>query len=447
MIKSSSFLATGFLGIVLLTGCDRAAQQAKPLLAKEPAQAQIAQTAQSEPKLRGIPLSCFLRVPPLGVYPHQAFNTYDTVSNESRQWAEIALAYAKAGQFEKAIELTEKLDDSMTYSQQETLIEIAGLLSAAGQYDKALQLVERIKYEERYKAELVARVARQYAAAGDRQQAERTFSRALQLAKTFGELQGTAALVEIATEYAAASQFDRAAQLAGTIKDENNKPLALAQIAGEYARSGQFDAAVRLANSIKDDYYKGTALAGIGKHATVAQLDRLVGETNRIKDEIHQVAARAAIASRYVALGEFDRAVRLAKTLAAHDDLLSPLAGEYAAAGRFDLAVELANSIKNEYWKQPALLKIAEEYVAAGKYTEALEFAGALQSKEVKIRALRAMAQKDAEAGEYARALQRYREALEVAKTIQPPPEYPPEAIYGIEEYSIPLIKCSLGQG
>jgi tetratricopeptide (TPR) repeat protein len=155
-------------------------------------------------------------------------------------------------------------------------------------------------------------------------------------------------------------------------------------------------------------------------------------EANIIKDDYYK--------------GQFDRAVRLTKTLAAHDDLLSPLAGEYAAAGRFDLAVELANSIKNEYWKQPALLKIVEEYVAAGKYTEALEFAGAVQSKEVKIRALRAMAQKYAEAGEYARALEEYHQALEVAKTIQPPPEYPPEAIHGIEEYSIPLIKCSLGQ-
>jgi tetratricopeptide (TPR) repeat protein len=155
-------------------------------------------------------------------------------------------------------------------------------------------------------------------------------------------------------------------------------------------------------------------------------------EANIIKDDYYK--------------GQFDRAVRLAKTFSAHDDLLSPLAGEYAAAGRFDLAVELANSIKNEYWKQPALLKIVEEYVAAGKYTEALEFAGAVQSKEVKIRALRAMAQKYAEAGEYARALEEYRQALEVAKTIQPPPEYPPEAIHGIEEYSIPLIKCSLGQ-
>lgn len=106
MLKLLTSLATCFLGIVLLTGCNRAAQQAKSLLAKEPAQAQIAQTAQSEPKLRGIPLSCYVRVGTLGVYPHQAFNTYDTVSSESRQWAEIALAYPRAGQFEKAIELT-----------------------------------------------------------------------------------------------------------------------------------------------------------------------------------------------------------------------------------------------------------------------------------------------------------------------------------------------------
>ncbi|MGK7874262.1 MAG: tetratricopeptide repeat protein [Xenococcaceae cyanobacterium] len=423
MKKSLSSIAMGCLGLVLvMVSGSKWAQQ----------------PCGSELELRGIPLACYIQVGPKGIHPSVTSSTVELVNYQSAQWAEIALVYARSRQFYQAIALINNMEDYLT--KEETLVEIADQLAVAGEYNRAKQLVETIEEYETYKAQGLARIARRYAEAGNNEQAEEMFSQALQFAQTLdGEFFQPRAIATIAIEYAAAGEWFEAVELAKTIQDDSEKGMALAGIAGALSEADQFQQGVQLAQTIQDNYYKGEALATIAHHARVDQLDQIVQLAKEIEDETYKVAALAQIAQIYARSGKFDKTAQLTETLASHDWLLPQIASEYARSGRFDLAIALANSIKNEYSQNQALVNIASEYAAAGEYSKALEFANAIASVEAKLKGFNAIAQRYAEAG-------KYRQALELFETIEAAADAAGfEAIlYDIQSHFIPLVNCSL---
>jgi len=396
-----------------------------------------------EPRLRGIPLSCYLRQGPLDLYIQQAFNTYDWVSFESQQWKELVLAYAAAGDLQRAVALTEKLDGDLTDDRQEALVAIADNYAAAGDYDRAQRLAKRIVTKPAFAAKLQARVARHAATAGDGKQAEPVFAAAMHLAEKLEPWERDRALVYIAVERAAATQIDAALALVQQIEDEGEWAWATAQIAVELARLEQPESALQLAMTVQDEYHRGEALAGLAQHATGESLAQVLTQIQALADRTYRHAALSAIAKRYIALNQFDAAAEIAQLLQNEDWLLSTLVEQYAAVGRFDLALAGIKQIGNPSWRRPALETIARQYAATEQYDQALQFAATLESPELEILALRAIAQQQTETEQYDRSLALYNRALTLAATIQPPPEHPPQAIHGIQNHFIPLVQCA----
>jgi tetratricopeptide (TPR) repeat protein len=388
-------------------------------------------------QLRGIPLSCYVQVGPKGIHPSITSSTVELENFQSAQWAEIALEYAKVGDFPQAIALTEKIGDDL--QKNETLVEIAGQLAAAGNYDKAKQLVANIKAYETYKAKGLARIGRFAAIAGNNQVANLMFSEAIAFAKTLdAELIQPMALAEIAIAYAAAGKEAEAMQLVAEIQDENSKAMALAGIAAAWAEAQQLSKALQVIQMIADDYYKAQALSDIAKKVTVAELPPIVQNINTITDQTNKDAALAEIVMLYIRSGQFDQAAELTKTFLGNDWLLPGIIAEYAKTGQMNSITTLTNSMENEYWQNRALIEMVSGYAAIGDFAKALELANGIYSADTKSSALMAIAQALA-------ARKNYPQALELLENIAASTDN--EAIdYDIESYFAPLVLCALEQ-
>lgn len=389
-------------------------------------------------QIRGIPLSCYVQVGPKRIHPSITSSTVELENFQSAQWAEIALEYAKVGDFAQAITLTEKMGDYLQKNQ--TLVELAGQLAAGGNYEQAKQLVATIKEYETYRAKGLARIGQYYAISGNNSAANLMFSEAIAFAKTLdAESIQPMALAEIAIEYAAAGKEQEAMQLVAEIQDENSKAMALAGMATAWAKAQQLSKALQVAQSIQDDYYKAQALTDIAKKVTVDQLPPIVENINRITDETNKIAALAEVVMLYIRAGQFDQAAELTKTLLGNDWLLPGIIAEYAKTGQINPITTLTNSIENEYWQNRALISMVSGYAAMGDFAKALDLANGIASADTKSSALMAIAQALAERKEY-------RQSLELFENIAASTEN--EAIdYDIESYFFPLVKCAIATG
>lgn len=406
------------LGLVLLLGCRVESGLSTP----------------KEPTLRGIPLSCYVKVGPAGIHPSVTSSLTELVNYQSAQWREVAIAYADALEWEKAIALLDNIEDYLT--KNETITDIAGKMAAALNFEAAMQLVGKLDENDlAAKPKFLARIARFYALAGNSAQAEQTFAAALAVADALNDFSEDVAKADIAIERAAAKETATAIELAQTIKDDIDKSRALAGIAGAIAANGPFRDAVALVRQISDNYYKRAAVKEIADHASILQLDMLLPVANTITEPVDSAAAKADIASAYIAAKRFDKALQIILTLKEEDSLLAPLAGELAGAGAFDASVQVADRIKNQYWRELALVKVATGFAEAGDVQRALQFAEGIASAQTKSEALKAIAFARAATGEYS-------EARQLAQTIIPSASEATQ--YELKEYFIPLLNCAL---
>ncbi|MGB3238724.1 MAG: hypothetical protein WBB29_10530, partial [Geitlerinemataceae cyanobacterium] len=129
---------------------------------------------------------------------------------------QIAMALAKAGEIDRALEMAQTAD---SYLENSALSGIAYTLAKAGEIDRALTVAGTITDES-----------------------EKAW-----------------ALSGIAITLAEAGEIDRALTVAGTITDESEKAWALSGIAYTLAEAGVVDRALTLAGTITDESTKAWA--------------------------------------------------------------------------------------------------------------------------------------------------------------------------------------------
>ncbi|MBF2065361.1 MAG: tetratricopeptide repeat protein [Calothrix sp. C42_A2020_038] len=384
-------------------------------------------------KLKGIPLSCYVSVgePSAGEGPIILGQEFT-----SQYWADVSLAYADAGVFNQAIQLVKRMTHDLI--PQQTKVSIATKLTEKKQYNRAIQLVQSIdnKSGSTEKARGLAVIARQHAKAGNKQQADRVFLQALRYARSLKRELQQFPLTYIAIEYAAANRYKEALQLANSIKDESSNSMALSGIAVEYAMAGNFNKGIQLAQTIKDEYYKSKAFESIASQATVTQLTQLEKLALSISDDVYKAPALAAIALRYINLGQIEPTKNLQKTIVAIDSGGSAyykLPGAYARKQRFDDAIELVNQMQPNSWQDMARSDVILEYARNKQYDQAQNLINAITSQSSQNKAIKALAQGYAELGEYTRA-------SETLKTVQPENNLEAPAN---RQHSISLVECA----
>jgi tetratricopeptide (TPR) repeat protein len=149
-------------------------------------------------QLQGIPLSCYVSVGAPSASPGPLTLMAEVSSG---YWAEVALAYADAKQFDRAVELFKRLDHEQI--KKDTMLSIAFKAAVNGKYDLALKIVQSIddEYGAIEKAKGLAIIARQYASAGNQKQADRLFSQSQKYARKLKPEISAIALSYISIEY------------------------------------------------------------------------------------------------------------------------------------------------------------------------------------------------------------------------------------------------------
>jgi serine protease Do len=167
-----------------------------------------------------------------------------------RSWAlgEIAEAVAEAGQFDRALQIAQKIKDELDHSSV-----LVGVLAKAGQFDRALQIAQKIE-DESARSWALSDIAIVLAKAGQ-------FDRALQIAQKIED--GSVRSWALVGVLAKAGQFDRALQIAQETENELDHSLALKYIAAAMAEAGQLDRALEVAETIDHPIVRLQALAAI----------------------------------------------------------------------------------------------------------------------------------------------------------------------------------------
>ena len=180
------------------------------------------------------------------------------LANIGMRLANIASAYAKGGQYDKALQISEKITNSFDKAMAWVFISMAYI--EVNQKDKAFEILSQAlqitKTMEPYsKVRTMGELAGTYAEAGQKDKASEILSQALQVAKTMKYSQTKdRLLVEIAGAYAKAGQYDKALQIADKIEVAHPFVSALADISVTYAKAGQYDKALQLAEKIMVEY-------------------------------------------------------------------------------------------------------------------------------------------------------------------------------------------------
>jgi len=309
-------------------------------------------------KMEESPLACALAITKT-IWPGEEGKKDSALRN-------IAVSYAKVGEYDKALEVTTKIKDvflnimalcdiavsyaeagqreeaSKILSQTLQLAKktpfkldafsiIAGSYAKVGQYDKAFEVTTKIKKDryltaEKYKSEALCSIADNYAEAGQKEKASKILSQALQLAKR--------------------------------LKHYDLPCFVLRDISRVYAKIGQYDKAIEVA-------------------------DTIWGSTSPGFDSLYRIKALCDIAVSYAEAGQKEKAskilsqaLQVAKAIeedSSNDNALCDIAVSYAKVGQYDKALEVAKTIFYYHWKSKALCEIASCYADAGESDKALE--------------------------------------------------------------------------
>jgi tetratricopeptide (TPR) repeat protein len=208
----------------------------------------------------------------------------------------VARRYLDRGEREKAIALLRKAfgaSGQVTASnpQQFALSDVALLFAKAGQYDQAIQIVKATDAQAP-KLRLLTQLAYVFAQAGKKDAAEKLLSEAYQLTSfSSGTYFQARDIVEVANAYAAIGKNARATSLLAVatgvldaIKDPTNKGLIFSNIAVSYLLLGDDNSAFRMADRIEveSNVKLFTLLEIASRYSEAEQLmrmkDRLTGE-------------------------------------------------------------------------------------------------------------------------------------------------------------------------
>lgn len=331
----------------------------------------------------------------------QFAKAYDPPNPYSKGYAirPIAIAYAKIGQYEQAIQIAQSIVNA-PYPKTSALGAIASQYAQKGQMEQALQLAQSLEAGES-KAKAFSDIAIAYAKAGQQDKAFEVFSQAVELAQSVGET----LLADIIAHYAEAGQPAAALQVAQRLENAEGKAKALAAIAFLYMTSGQQVQASRL-------------------------LSQALESAKAIPESFKQQWLLEEMIRNYVKAERFDYAFQVAQTVQEDSyefnrkQILVKLATQAAQAGQYEQALQIVQALDKNYgdWRNIALQQIALAYASSGQYDKAIEIAQILDNSgstyTYRARTLAAIANQLLKTGQTNRATELYSQAVQVANSL-----------------------------
>jgi tetratricopeptide (TPR) repeat protein len=223
--------------------------------------------------------------------------TKKTMGSQDHFFTDIAIGYAKIGQFNQAINTAKSIEgyaDAEEYKNSS--ITPDGLIGGSFSPDAFVEIAKKCVEAERF--DLALQAIKEIKFAGNNSEA----------------------LTHLAVGYAALDRFDLALLTIDNMKETANSREALAQLAIYYGTVGQYERAFQLLKEIDFEYTKIEALIKIVEQATQVQSSTraeqlLVPALKMVKttrlERVNKAASLTAIAVEYAELGQKDKTEQL----------------------------------------------------------------------------------------------------------------------------------------
>ncbi|MBD2461172.1 tetratricopeptide repeat protein [Oscillatoria sp. FACHB-1407] len=317
----------------------------------------------------------------------------------------IAVTYAKAGQFERAIQIAEMISDTdqaASYARNDTLAAIVGAYATSNQIDAALQLAERITHRE-IKAMTLARFAGVFGRLGAAEQSQSLLNRAI-----------------------------------ATVQGESNpgfRSRIFANVTQTYARaSGYPTGALPVVNLITDPLTKAQALIDLAALETdSSRAISLVNQGLEVARQVDNWSVQTGLINQlieaHISVKRYAIALQIVQSLPADGpfadrySILERIAAQASANGELDIALQAIDAMPAN-WDDPrnqGLRDVAVGYAKNRQFDRAMQLFQRITnngSYPYQVRTLAALADQAATQGDRNRANGLLAQALQIANRL-----------------------------
>ncbi len=309
---------------------------------------------------------------------------YDPI--KANLYREVAVNFAKLGDFDRALEVSQIIDESLRWR---ALGDIAIELAAAGKVKQSLTLVESV---DQYQDELLSVIASKLAETGQ-------IDAALELSekRNDGEYQ-TNILGGVAVGLASNGELSRALEIVEGIEDESVKVSVMGQIAYDLVEAEKFAQGMEITQTLHKSASKTNSKAFALQRiaialATAKQFDsalEVVEMLNFESEDENPIAISGLrssvlriIATSQAEAGNIDEALKMAEPIPIGDRILviNEVNRSLIKSGETNRAIELAQSLDQVYIES-ALGNIAIALAGEGQVDEGLEIARSLKESQ-----------------------------------------------------------------
>ena len=304
---------------------------------------------------------------------------------------DIAVQAADAGLTDLAVQMVQVIETKFFGHTNAVLHGVALAHAKTGQYDKALQLARTLDKRTVYPAKALAAIATRLFKAGQPQRASGLFTQAVQAANAIEDINAKIpALGAVALEYANTKQLKQASQtvsqavqVAQTIEAGNIQGAALRLTAEEFISAQYYDLAFQVAQAMKEEYERSSIVEAIlvrsmqeEQHAKAYQL------INSLLTPEQKARWLIAIARKYIQMGNIEGASELlAQALQVTRTIEGPESKTLVFGTEPQLTVVEDDSDRGSF-----LEAIALEYAKAGQHAQAQQVAKLLEDKATRTR-------------------------------------------------------------
>lgn len=311
-----------------------------------------------------------------------------------QSWASSAIAevYFKDKKRDRGIDLLRQSEELALElrdksSRNSVLLGLAGQYAKANQFDKAIEIIKTFDSPDDSALGLI-KIAREYFKLKQYEIASEMLTMAYGVAQEMEyDWSKDSRLVQIADVYTKAGLLAQALGTIETINSIDDKTKALAEVSGGYYEAGQKDSAkqilsqsLEMTHKIERKYGKSSALTVIageyGDFNNSEKAMRILSDAYKVAQEIDNESSLKSyalidIADGYFQAGQNERATQILSEaqntvkIITEDKhwVLRSILYSYAKAGQFYQALGIVRIIDDPGHKAWALVEIADEYI------------------------------------------------------------------------------------
>jgi tetratricopeptide (TPR) repeat protein len=329
----------------------------------------------------------------------QSLHVIESISNQTHKndaLSHIAYKFADANQYGYAVQAAKMI----TYKPLEhsVLTNICNRQAAAGQYDEAgktlsetLQIAKSMKGAGIDSADVLLKEADMYISLGQKEETIKILSQAFQIVKsTGGDFEKGSRFKEIARDSLKVGYYDLAFQVVEALKDEHLASTILGEIGVAYAQAGQIDKAKQVlsqalqkAQAVEDKSWREVTYREIAvRYSEIGQYEQAIETANLAKEFIvNKNEALEKIAVRMAKDGHLEKAIQLAEDIKGYQrsSALDTIARYLVEAGDYDMAFNAFKGMEEFYLAKEVADILIEKYAQAGQYDRVIEVSKSLQ--------------------------------------------------------------------